>query len=221
MSAESINPVLYSLRNCPYAMRARMAIYQSGQAVQLRELCLDSKPVEFLTASPKGTVPVLVLPNGEVFEQSLEIMRWAFGTHDPDNYLISDNSNKQQQMLRLIKLFDEEFISSLEIYRSAKRYHDESLQECREACEQYLQLLEQRLLQHRYLFSDNPSLADLAIIPFIRQLARVERQWYLNSPYPKVRNWLNGYLQSLMFSKVMAKFPLWSANDVPVIFKAE
>lgn len=219
MSAELINPVFYSLRNCPYAMRARMAIYQSGQAVQLRELCLDSKPVEFLTVSPKGTVPVLVLPNGDVFEQSLQIMRWAFSTHDPDNYLLADKDHKQQQMLELIDLFDEKFISSLENYRSAKRYHDDSLLHWRENCEHYLQLLEQRLLQHRYLFSDNPTLADLAIIPFIRQLARVERQWYLASPYPSVRNWLNRYLQSPMFSKVMAKFPLWSAKEQPVIFE--
>ena len=219
MSAESINPLFYSLRNCPYAMRARMAIYASGQSVQLRELCLDSKPTDFLMASPKATVPVLVLPNGKVIEQSLEIMCWTFNVNDSDNYLISDNRDKQQQMLRFIELFDREFISSLESYRSAKRYHDENLLECRKACERYLQQLEQRLQYHRYLFSDNPCVADLAIIPFIRQLARVERQWYLNSPYPQLRNWLNGYLQSRMFSKVMTKYPVWTPTNEQVIFK--
>lgn len=221
MSAISSLPVFYSLRNCPYAIRARLGVYISGQAVQIRELRLDNKPSELLQASAKGTAPVLVLANGEVIEQSLDIMLWALNCRDRDNYLITDRPNTQQKMFRLIRLFDEEFITCLERYRSAKRYHDADLLSRREACEGYLQILEQRLLQYPYLFSATPSLADLAIIPFIRQFARVERQWYLSSPYSSVRDWLNGYLQCPMFSKVMVKIPLWSTHNAPVIFKAE
>ncbi|MCG9730150.1 glutathione S-transferase [Shewanella sp. Isolate13] len=221
MSAVSSPPVLYSLRNCPYAIRARMAVYISGQSVLLRELRLDNKPAVLLEASPKGTVPVLVLPCGEVIEQSLEIMLWAFRANDPDNYLLDDKQDRQQEMFSLIALFDKEFKTCLENYRSAKRYHDPDLLTLRHSCERYLQLLELRLLKHQYLVSDTSCLADLAILPFIRQFSRVERQWYRQSPYPKVRDWLSGYLQSRMFSKVMAKFPVWSECNEHVTFKAD
>jgi len=221
MNKPSALPVLYSLRNCPYAIRARMAIYVSGQAVQLRDIALSDKPAHMLQVSPKGTVPVLMLQNDKVLEQSLEIMMWAFGQSDPNNYLMSHCPNSRAEMLRLVDLFDTEFKLCLEKYRSAKRYHDESVLAHRLACEHYLQVLEQKLSQHPYLMSDNPSLADLAIVPFIRQLARVERQWYLQSPYPNIRAWLNGYLQSLMFSKVMTKYSLWLAEESLIVFSAD
>ncbi|GIU10329.1 MULTISPECIES: glutathione S-transferase [unclassified Shewanella] len=211
-------PVLYTLRNCPYAMRARMAIYVSGQSVQLRELVLTDKPSQLLLASPKGTVPVLVLPSGEVLEQSLDIMLWAFEHDDSANYLMSFDLTLRDDMFDLIALFDTDFKQSLDLYRSAKRYHDQDLPSARQACERYIYILEQRLTTNPYLFTTSPSLADLAIMPFIRQFARVERQWYLASPYPNVRQWLNSYLQSPMFSKVMAKYPLWSQLREQVIF---
>ncbi|GIU24527.1 glutathione S-transferase [Shewanella schlegeliana] len=221
MSAISSTAILYSLRNCPYAIRARLAVYVSGQTVLLRELRLDNKPVELLEASPKGTVPVLVQPSGEVIELSLDIMLWALSRRDPANYLFADKSDRHQEMLSLIDLFDKEFKTCLESYRSAKRYHDADLFTRRADCERFLQILELRLLEHQYLVSDTPSLADLAIIPFIRQFSRVERQWYRQSPYPKVRGWLSGYLQSRMFSKVMMKFPIWSGCNDQVIFKVD
>lgn len=198
-----------------------MAIYVSGQPVCLREVVLSDKPAQLLQASAKGTVPVLVLPNGNVLEQSLDIMQWALECRDPDNYLISDAHDKQQDMFALIRLFDEEFKVCLQDYRSAKRYHDDGLIARRVACERFLQMLEKRLLQHQYLFSDNACVADLAIIPFIRQFSRVERQWYLASPYPNVRDWLNRYLQNRMFSKVMVKYPAWLAGSEMVIYAAD
>ena len=116
-------------------------------------------------------------------------------------------------MLKLIATFDNEFKSCLNAYKCAKRYHENSLVNCRQACEVYIQDLENRLTQHDFLMSSKPSLADIAILPFIRQFARVERQWYLQSPYPKLRAWLNHYLQSPIFTKVMAKFPLWNESE--------
>ncbi|MGS0729865.1 glutathione S-transferase C-terminal domain-containing protein, partial [Shewanella sp. 0m-11] len=92
--------------------------------------------------------------------------------------------------------------------------------EDREACETYLKGLEQRLTQHKYLMSDSPSLVDLALLPFIRQFARVERQWYRQSPYPNLRDWLNSYLQSRMFSKVMTQHPLWLETGEGIVFSA-
>lgn len=226
-------PVLYSLRNCPYAMRARLAIYAAKQQVQLRDLVLSNKPDEMLAVSPKGTVPVLVTASNLVIDESLAIMQWAFSQSDPDDYLHKKGLNKAAlnkevlnqevlnalaEMLAVIEIFDNEFKGHLEKYRCSKRYHEPSLITDRQQCERYLADLESRLCQHQYLMSDKPSLVDLALMPFIRQFARVERQWYLQAPYPKLRQWLNQYLQSRMFSKVMEQHPLWLDAKQEVIF---
>lgn len=214
-------PVLYSLRNCPYAMRARMAIYASGQQVHLRDLVLSDKPAEMLQVSPKGTVPVLVTPDNSVIDESLAVMLWAFAQSDPQNYLNSSQPNALAEMLTVINLFDNEFKGHLEKYRCSKRYHEPSLAEDRMQCEGYLADLEVRLNKHLYLMSDEPSLVDLALVPFIRQFGRVERQWYLQAPYPKLRLWLNGYLQSRMFSKVMTQYPMWLDAKQDVVFSCK
>ncbi|GAA0821967.1 glutathione S-transferase [Colwellia asteriadis] len=217
-------PVLYSLRNCPYAMRARMAIFKTKQIIQLRDIVLSNKPSEMIAASTKATVPVLVLADGSVIDESLAIMLWALQQSDPNDLLhqkshnTANNKNTLTAMLVLIAEFDTDFKSCLEQYKCAKRYQEDNVVECRIACEQYLQRLEQRLTQHPFLMSDKESLTDIALMPFIRQFARVERQWYLQSPYPKVRQWLNNYLQSPMFTKVMAKYPLWLDNHEVVLF---
>ncbi|MDP2561595.1 glutathione S-transferase [Psychrobium sp. 1_MG-2023] len=217
-------PILYSLRNCPYAMRARIAIYKAKQKIELRDVVLSDKPPEMLEASPKGTVPVLVLPQEgdnarpQIIEESFEIMQWALGQSDPDNLLHCHDENILPQMVSLINQFDNEFKTRLEQYKSAKRYREANVAEQRQACEHYIQLLEQRLTQHAFLFSDKESFADIALVPFIRQFARVERQWYLQAPYPHLRQWLNNYLQSKMFSKVMAKYPLWLESRELILF---
>jgi glutathione S-transferase len=211
-------PILYSLRNCPYAMRARIAIFKAKQSILLRDIVLSNKPEEMLTASPKATVPVLVLPNGTVLEESFDVMLWALNETDPDNLLHSENEEALPEMLKLIETFDQEFKTCLEQYKCAKRYRENNISECREVCEQFIRQLEHRLSSHAFIMSDKESLADIALLPFIRQFARVERQWYLQSPYPNVRQWLNHYLQSPMFTKVMAKYPLWTDNHKDVLF---
>lgn len=211
-------PVLYSLRNCPYAMRARIAIFKAKQTVQLRDVVLSNKPAEMIAASPKATVPVLVLPDGVVVDESLAVMLWALNETDPDDLLHKQNEHSLLAMLELINTFDHEFKAYLERYKCAKRYKENNIDECRALCEQLIQVLEDRLKNHNFLLSDRESLADIALLPFIRQFARVERQWYLQSPYPNVRNWLNNYLQSPMFTKVMAKCPLWLDNHEVVLF---
>lgn len=211
-------PVLYSLRNCPYAMRARIAIFKAKQTVILRDLVLTNKPKEMLVASPKATVPTLVFNNGDVLDESLEVMLWALNASDPDDLLHQNKGNSFADMLKLIHVFDHEFKVSLEQYKCAKRYQENNVEECRLECEQYIQQLEQRLTQHQFLMSNKESLADIALLPFIRQFARIERQWYLQSPYPHLRQWLNNYLQSPMFTKVMAKYPLWLENQELVLF---
>jgi len=209
-------PVLYSLRNCPFAMRARLAIYKAKQAVELRDVVLKNKPSEMLAASAKGTVPTLVLPSLKVIDESLDIMLWVLAENDPDNLLHSERTDNE--MMKLIHQYDQGFKTALEAYKCAKRYHETNLLECRQACEVFIEDLERRLSNHAYIIDEKESLADIALLPFIRQFARVERQWYVNSSYHYVKKWLNRYLHSAVFTKVMAKNPLWSVGSEPVIF---
>ncbi len=112
-------PILYSLRNCPYAMRARIAIFYAKQRVVLRDVVLNNKPKALLLASPKGTVPVLVLANSVlkstliaeqcVIDESLDVMLWALGENDPDDLLHQHDSTALTNMLKLITTFDSEF----------------------------------------------------------------------------------------------------------------
>jgi len=216
-------PILYSLQHCPYAMRARMGILLSEQVVHLRAIVLKDKPAEMLISSPKGTVPVLVIKNetnyeSNVIDESLDIMLWALKQSDPSNLFYSHQPEMLDEMLMLISIFDNQFKSNLEKYKSAKRYHDDNKDSCRKECEIYITQLEQRLNQHQYLMGDQLSLVDYAVLPFIRQFAKVERQWYLSSPYPKLQQWLKSHLDSLLFSKVMRKHPLWLKNHEEVMF---
>ena len=124
-------------------------------------------------------------------------------------------------MLILISEFDTKFKTALEAYKCAKRYRENNVADCRAECEIFIAALERRLMAHCFLMADEESLADIALMPFIRQFAKVERQWYLLSPYPKVRAWLNRYLQSAMFTKVMAKHPLWTTGKSTIVFGGE
>ncbi|GGI85734.1 glutathione S-transferase [Shewanella gelidii] len=218
MTAFVQQPILYSLKNCPYAMRARLAIYTSGNQVRLREVSLKNKPSAMLSMSAKGTVPVLVLSESRVIDESIQIMRWAF-ENSCNDALGSENSQEYLNGItkRMIE-FDTAFIPCLEAYRSAKRYHDATLLQTRQACEVFIQELESQLTRHQFLLSNTQSLLDLAVLPFIRQFSRVERQWYLQSPYPNLRRWLQSYLQSQLFSKVMVHQNLWLDTKEELIF---
>ena len=222
-------PILYSLRNCPYAMRARIAIFKSHQPVALRDVVLSDKPPEMILASAKATVPILVISQTDnsiskenakcqVIDESLDVMLWALNSADPNDLLHRDSPEVLSQMLAFINEFDVEFKRCLEAYKCAKRYHETNIDECRAACEHYIQMLELRLTAHKFLSSERESLLDIALLPFIRQFARIERQWYLQSPYPNLKAWLNNYLQSPMFTKVMAKYPLWLDSGEEVVF---
>jgi len=213
-------PILYSLRHCPYAMRARIAIFKSKKPVYLRDLKLNNKPAEMLALSTKNTVPMLVSRNDlgtEVIEESLDIMLKVLTANDPTQ-LLSPPNITLDDMLLLINDFETGLIPANEAYKCAKRYQETNIVECRQVCETYLQQLELRLSQHAFLMADTESLMDIALMPFIRQFSKVERQWYQQSPYPLLRAWLNRYLQSPMFTKIMAKHELWVDCHTDIIF---
>lgn len=196
--------ILYSFRRCPYAMRARMALRYAGCPVQICEVSLKAKPAEMLALSPKGTVPVLSV-DGEVLEESLQIMRWALARHDPQDWLLQADPLAAQQAALLIERNDTLFKQRLNHYKYAERYPEQSREAYRAMAEEVLLDLEQRLTQQAYLVATHPSFADVALMPFIRQFAGVEPEWFAQAPYPRLRAWLQGWLESQLFKAIMAR----------------
>ena len=190
--------VLYSFRRCPYAMRARMALRYSGVPLSIVEVSLKAKPAEMLELSPKGTVPVLVCADGRVIEQSLEIMLWALAQYDPDNWLGPDSA-------ALIEENDQVFKVNLDRYKYAIRYPEQPMEHYRAQGAAFLQRLEMMLEHTPYLAGDTLSLADIALAPFVRQFAHVDRDWFEQAPYPRLNTWLEQFLASELFTAVMAK----------------
>jgi glutathione S-transferase len=207
---QAISPVLYSFRRCPYAMRARLALAVSGTRCELREVVLRAKPPSMLTASPKGTVPVLVLPNGHVIDESLEIMRRALANCDPEDWLACDDD-------ALIAVNDGAFKQDLDRYKYPERYAVDPLIH-RERGLAFLRELDARLSAGGQLCGSARGLADAAIMPFVRQFAAVDREWFDAQPLPPLRTWLNGHLASGLFDAVMMRVPPWSPGDPPVFF---
>ncbi|WP_082879535.1 glutathione S-transferase [Methylomonas methanica] len=216
-TAEQIYPIFYSFRRCPYAMRARLAIAVSGLSVALREIELSNKPEAMLAISPKGTVPVLLLRNGQVIEQSLDIMLWALAQQDPQDWL--DQSPEDAK--RLIERNDSEFKYYLDRYKYADRYPEQTSADYRQQGEVFLAALETRLQRTRFLCGANFGLADAAIAPFIRQFAAVDNAWFANSPYPALQHWLDTFLTSNLFAAVMRKYLPWKTDDPLVLFGNE
>ncbi len=203
--------ILYSFRRCPYAMRARLSIALSNKSVQLREIILKHKPEAMLFASPKGTVPVLIKKDNTVIDESIDIMRWAL---EDSELLLSTTAS----MYLLIEENDHVFKRWLDKYKYADRYPENTELYYREQGELFLKRLEQQLSTSRMLFSDEYSLADLAILPFIRQFAFVNIEWFNQSKYQHVQHWLTTFIDSELFRSIMKKYPTWLDSNQDVSF---
>ena len=191
---------LYSFRRCPYAMRARMALRYCGVPVEIIEVSLKAKPAEMLAISPKGTVPVLDA-NGRVIDESLEIMRWALAQNDPQDWLLSGDA----RVAELIEANDQVFKVHLNRYKYAERYPEQPMEVYRAEGEMFLRRLEELLEGRDYLLTDHPSLADIALLPFVRQFAHVDREWFAQTPYVRLQAWLQRFLESELFTSIMKK----------------
>ena len=224
---DSALPVLYSFRRCPYAMRARMAIKAAAQRCELREVVLRDKPAEMISASPKATVPVLVLPDGTVLEESLDIMEWALARNDPADWK-SANSAKgntsRDEISALIGVVDGPFKRHLDRYKYPSRYGKENdgagvdPLEHRAAGMRALGEFEQRLARHAFLLGASRTLADVATAPFVRQFAMTDLAWFNAQPVPGLQRWLNTFLEWDGFTSVMTKYPQWRNGDALTVF---
>ncbi len=203
--------ILYTFRRCPYAMRARMALAASGLPVRVREIILRDKPAEMLAASPKGTVPVLVRTDGTILDESLDIMHWALAQHDPERWLSADPAETAQ----LIAENDGPFKHALDRYKYPDRHpgSPHSAPDFRSAGMQFLHDLAARIEAHAgQLCGPAPTLADIAIFPFVRQFAGTDEAFWTAHAPARLQTWLTGHVTSARFGRVMTKFPRWQTG---------
>lgn len=210
-------PRLYSFRRCPYAMRARLGILFAELSVELREITLKNKPDQMLAISPKGTVPVLQLADGIVIEESAEIMMWTLEQNDPQELL---DEKVLSEANALIAQNDNEFKQWLDRYKYADRHPEMTQIEYRQKGEIFLQDLEALLTKNTYLLGNNVTVADIGIMPFVRQFAHVDRDIFYSLPYPKLQLWLQHWLEHPLFVQAMTKFQPWQEGDEVVVFPA-
>lgn len=202
-------------------MRARMAIAKAGIACRLREVVLRDKPEEMLQASPKGTVPVIVEPTGQVIDESLDVMAWALAQQDSDQWL-SPEQGSRAEMEALVAECDGPFKRALDRYKYPNRYESEGIvrDEQRALGLAFLETLNTQLSDRKHLFGDRVSYADIAIFPFIRQFANTDRTWFDSLDLPHLQTWLAHHLDSDLFKRIMPKFPQWKSGDTEPVFPA-
>lgn len=214
---EPPRPLLYTYRRCPYAMRARMALLVAGITFDAHEIVLRDKPPAMLAASPKGTVPVLVLPSGQVLEQSWDIVQWAL-THESAGAEAQGWWSRAQtpENLELLQRNDGDFKHHLDRYKYPERFPQDITDAAttdrrtfyrEQAVAVLLQELERRLAEHDFLGGAQPCAADIGIFPFVRQFAAVDPVWFDALPHGRVQAWLRHWLQSALFEACMQKLP--------------
>lgn len=197
MAPNNAPPILYSYSRCPYAMRARMALVSAGVQCEVHEIDFKKKPAAMLAISPKGTVPVLHLAESAVIEESLDIMRWALAQNDPQNWMVADEA--------LIAENDGAFKAALDRYKYPNRFPEEDCSNARAQALAFLEKLNALLETQNHLSGDDVGVVDIAIFPFVRQCANVDRAWFDDLPLAALQKWLAGHLASDLFKHIMKK----------------
>ena len=207
----SQSPVFYTFRRCPYCMRAHMALDYAGIPLEIREVDLNNLPAEALAVSPHATVPSLVLDENNFMDESWDIMKWAVRQNDPDRWL-GRNEEFLQDTEMLVETNDYSFKEDLEHYKYAERYPAHPMEYYRQRGEAFLQELEDMLDDNRYLLASHITVADIAVLPFIRQFVMVDQDWFDKVPYPKLKAWLNSLLQTEWFKHASEKREIWQPD---------
>jgi UPF0176 protein len=209
LSISHSKPILYSFRRCPYAIRARMVLAVAGIQVEHREVLLRDKPTHMLKISPKGTVPILLLPDGDVYDESLDIMKWALDKNNPMSWSVSENMD-------LITQADEEFKKNLDLYKYSSKHENVDPIYHRNLATDFLLELEKRLAGNIFLSGDELGFVDIAIFPLVRQFNMVDNSYLASQPLPKVLGWLERILENTFFTNSMTKYQQWKLGDEPI-----
>ncbi len=212
------NPILYSFKRCPYAMRARMALKIANIKCEIREVRLNNKPKHMLNVSPKGTVPILIFED-RIIEESMEIIDWVLKEKNIfQDHLSSDEKNITADS---IKLFDTKFKNHLDRYKYSTRYENINIELHRTECIKILIELEKHITSAsvNWIFGNSPSKLDISILPFVRQFRIANPNWFdQQSEIKKVRKVLNNFIQSNLFKQIMHDYEVWNEGDRPVYF---
>ena len=199
------NPLLYTYRRCPYAMRARMALLVAGIAFDAYEVSLRDKPSEMLALSAKGSVPVMLLPDGQVLDQSWDIMQWALTQQATDDWW---SAGQSPENLEWLAKNDGDFKFHLDRYKYPERYeHADRIIHRETVFKSFLLPLNTRLERMGYLGGAEPCATDIAIFPFVRQFAAVEPEWFAQQAISTLQSWLANWLASDLFAQCMQKLP--------------
>ena len=211
-------PIFYSFKRCPYAMRARMALYLSKTVVELREVSLKNKPQPMLEISPKGTVPVLLLDDGSVIDESIEIIEWCIKKKKD---IFKDTLNNDQELFAedAIHLFDKKFKFHLDRYKYAKRYEDVDEISHRQSCVEILKNIEKEISNKKFFYTNHVNKIDICILPFIRQFRIANPEWFDNhNEFPKVQKLLNNFLHSSILEEIMVTHEEWKKDNSAIFF---
>lgn len=206
-------PILYSFRRCPFAIRARSVLYACNITCELREVVLRDKPDEMIAISPKATVPVLQLACGEVIDESQDIVNWAVRQNDPYKWQVY-----LDEMNALIEINDHQFKIHLDKYKYASQNPELSKEQHRKNGDFFLSELNDILSQKKFLSTDIQTVTDLAIFPFIRQFAFVDKNYFDNLPFSHLQNWLEWHLRSANFNNIMEKYIQWQSGSQKIFF---
>jgi len=207
--------ILYSYRQCPYCIRAHMALKYAGLCAELREVEPDDMPEEALRISSNATVPLLVLDDGNYLDESWDIVKWALEQNDPDHWLGKEKEHLLDAEI-LIETNDFSFKEDLDQYECADDHPEHTEAYYRERCEEFIDELEEMLCENSFLLSDKLTLADIGVFPFIRQFSKIDEAWFAQAPYPKLRQWLRSLIDSVLFQQVFQEHQLWRPGDEPI-----
>ena len=205
-------PILYSFRRCPYCMRAHMALKCAGLKIILRDVKLSDLPAEVLAVSPHATVPSLAISENEYMDESWDIVKWAVQQNDPENWL-GENNEYLNEAEMLVEINDFSFKDDLDHYKYADRYPEHPMEYYRENGEEFLEELTELLQQNTFLSADHITITDIAVFPFIRQFAMVDKEWFDKSPYPELQRWLLAMLSSEWFIEAFKKHETWETGS--------
>ena len=215
MDANRKYPILYSFRRCPYAMRARLAIKASGIIVEIREVELKNKPKEFLSVSPKSTVPIVYISSKQIIEESLDIMEWALKINDPFKLLKYEKLNRIE-IHNILNKLENEFKQNLDRYKYSSRFDLPSPKLYRDKNLQTLNEFNKLLQNNKGICSSHLILLDYAIFPFIRQFRNVNSVWFDSLELKFLQTWLYELIDSDEFSSIMKKYEIWKPNQKPI-----
>ena len=217
--------ILYSFRRCPYAIRARWALLNTNQIVELREVELKNKPIELIQISKKATVPVLKTSLNKVIEESLEIMIWSIKRSNMHELLGNDSNEKSKEIFNIIETNDKVFKYHLDRFKYASRFKFEELETHRAAAMKILLSLNNRLKAFSkegkplFFIDGKESLADWAIWPFVRQFRIADiKKFEQNNEIIYLRSWLNYFCTHDKYPIIMKKNKPWCKQNEPILF---